>query len=109
MASASLSLKDEGCDFLSLSGAPLARIAEDPNMPPPEAGTRPSGSLDRLLDWLGATLEPVYGFRSLLAFKAKSSPGTNPSTCCTPTPRPWPPSEPPSPGPTCPPSTSEQG
>jgi hypothetical protein len=27
-----------------------------------------------LLNWLGATLEPIYGFRSLLAFKAKFQP-----------------------------------
>jgi lysylphosphatidylglycerol synthetase-like protein (DUF2156 family) len=27
-----------------------------------------------MLDWLGAALEPVYGFRSLLAFKAKFKP-----------------------------------
>ena len=31
-------------------------------------------ALDGLLDLLGRTLEPVYGFRSLLAFKAKFQP-----------------------------------
>jgi phosphatidylglycerol lysyltransferase len=79
IASAALSLKDEGCEFLSLSGAPLAKIAEDPSeMPGPSPRSRPPGSLDRLLDWLGATLEPVYGFRSLLAFKAKFRPRYEP-------------------------------
>lgn len=79
IASAALSLKDEGCEFLSLSGAPLARIAEDPSeIPRPRPRSRPPGSLDRLLDWLGSTLEPVYGFRSLLAFKAKFQPTYEP-------------------------------
>lgn len=79
IASAALSLKDEGCEFVSLSGAPLARVEEDPSeVPRPRPRSRPPGSLDRLLDWLGATLEPVYGFRSLLAFKAKFRPRYEP-------------------------------
>ncbi len=79
IASAALSLKDEGCEFVSLSGAPLARVEEDPSeMPRPRLRSRPPGNLDRLLDWLGATLEPVYGFRSLLAFKAKFRPRYEP-------------------------------
>nr|WP_269437393.1 DUF2156 domain-containing protein [Arthrobacter sp. zg-Y20] len=68
IASAALSLQDEGSRFLSLSGAPLARaVAREPDV---------DGSpvMDRLLDLLGATLEPVYGFRSLLAFKSKFAP-----------------------------------
>ncbi len=72
IASAALSLKDEGCTFISLSGAPLARTADA------QPGPYPAGGLDRLLDWLGATLEPVYGFRSLLAFKAKFQPRYEP-------------------------------
>ncbi len=36
------------------------------------------GALDALLDLLGRTLEPVYGFRSLLAFKAKFQPRYRP-------------------------------
>ncbi|KRE47590.1 hypothetical protein ASG92_10150 [Arthrobacter sp. Soil736] len=75
IASAALSLKDEGCEFISLSGAPLAR-------PPRDSLAAHSadydGGLDRLLDRLGATLEPVYGFRSLLAFKAKFKPDYTP-------------------------------
>ncbi|UPO76671.1 phosphatidylglycerol lysyltransferase domain-containing protein [Arthrobacter sp. Helios] len=68
IASAALSLQEEGYRFLSLSGVPLARArdsAGDEENPP---------ALDWLLDRLGAALEPVYGFRSLLAFKAKFQP-----------------------------------
>jgi phosphatidylglycerol lysyltransferase len=64
IASAARDLRDEGYGFLSLSGAPLAQ--SDP------AGD--GGRLDRVLDLAGRTLEPVYGFRSLLAFKAKFQP-----------------------------------
>ncbi|MET3948499.1 phosphatidylglycerol lysyltransferase [Arthrobacter sp. UYCu512] len=78
IASASLSLKNEGYGFISLSGAPLARHNEPPQRGPASASNQSSGSLDRLLDRLGATLEPVYGFRSLLAFKAKFQPRYEP-------------------------------
>ncbi|UXM93562.1 bifunctional lysylphosphatidylglycerol flippase/synthetase MprF [Paenarthrobacter sp. JL.01a] len=73
IASAAVSLRDEGCTFISLSGAPLA--------PPPGSGSGsgsepdPSSStMDRFLEGLGSTLEPVYGFRSLLGFKSKFQP-----------------------------------
>ncbi|MDH6131385.1 phosphatidylglycerol lysyltransferase [Kitasatospora sp. MAA4] len=68
IASAALGFKEEGALFLSLSGAPLAR-ADDGD---------PANVLQRLLDWMGRTLEPVYGFRSLLAFKAKFQPEYRP-------------------------------
>ena len=68
IASAALSLQDEGSRFLSLSGAPLARTINR------ETDGGGSPVMDRLLDLLGATLEPVYGFRSLLAFKSKFAP-----------------------------------
>ena len=54
--------------WISLSGAPLAL--------PPEAADR--SMLTRLLELAGRTLEPVYGFRSLLAFKAKFQPRYRP-------------------------------
>jgi phosphatidylglycerol lysyltransferase len=76
IASAALSLKDEGCEFISLSGAPLARPPRDSLAA--HASPDTSGGLDRLLDRLGAMLEPVYGFRSLLAFKAKFKPDYRP-------------------------------
>ncbi|BFV59071.1 DUF2156 domain-containing protein [Kitasatospora sp. CMC57] len=68
IASAALGFKEEGAEFLSLSGAPLARA---------ERGAELS-ALDRTMDWLGRSMEPVYGFRSLLAFKAKFQPEYRP-------------------------------
>ncbi|WP_369183924.1 bifunctional lysylphosphatidylglycerol flippase/synthetase MprF [Streptomyces sp. Y1] len=68
IASAALGFKEEGARFLSLSGAPLARTGQD---------EEPTG-LQRMLDWMGRVLEPVYGFRSLLAFKAKFQPEYRP-------------------------------
>jgi lysylphosphatidylglycerol synthetase-like protein (DUF2156 family) len=68
IASACLAFREEGAEVVSLSGAPLAR-------------TDASGDtavLDRLLDTLGARLEPLYGFRSLHAFKAKFQPRYEP-------------------------------
>ncbi|ARJ04170.1 membrane protein [Cnuibacter physcomitrellae] len=66
IASAAEWMKADGLTFLSLSGAPLARTgATDGDSSEP---------LDRLLDDMGARLEPAYGFRSLLAFKRKFQP-----------------------------------
>ncbi|WP_040841800.1 DUF2156 domain-containing protein [Nocardia brevicatena] len=71
IASAALSAQDQGLEFLSLSGAPLAHAdTAEPDLD--------RGALDALLDLLGRTLEPVYGFRSLLAFKAKFQPRHRP-------------------------------
>jgi len=58
----------EGTAFLSLSGAPLARLNHD----------KPIDGVQRLLDIIGRRLEPVYGFASLLAFKAKFQPEYRP-------------------------------
>ncbi|MFD8754018.1 bifunctional lysylphosphatidylglycerol flippase/synthetase MprF [Kitasatospora sp. NPDC059577] len=68
IASSCMALRDDGARFLSLSGAPLARsgAAEAPTV------------LDRILDQLGSTMEPYYGFRSLHAFKAKFQPRHEP-------------------------------
>ncbi|MGE7435236.1 phosphatidylglycerol lysyltransferase domain-containing protein [Kitasatospora sp. NPDC001175] len=68
IASAALGFKEEGARFLSLSGAPLARANRG----------EPPTALQRMLDWMGGVLEPVYGFRSLLAFKAKFQPEYRP-------------------------------
>ncbi|WP_406209789.1 DUF2156 domain-containing protein [Kitasatospora sp. NBC_01560] len=68
IASSCLALREDGARFLSLSGAPLARTG------PPGAPT----VLDRILDQLGAAMEPYYGFRSLHAFKAKFQPHYEP-------------------------------
>ena len=59
-------------EFLSLSAAPLAP-------PAGAAGEERAGSLAaRMLDFMGRTLEPVYGFRSLLNFKRKFQPEFQP-------------------------------
>ncbi|WP_371478693.1 phosphatidylglycerol lysyltransferase domain-containing protein [Kitasatospora sp. NBC_00315] len=68
IASAALGFKEEGARFLSLSGAPLARSGHG----------EPPTALQRMLDWMGKVLEPVYGFRSLIAFKAKFQPEYRP-------------------------------
>ncbi len=68
IASACLAFQAEGARFLSLSAAPLARSGS------PEEET----VLDRLLDALGAALEPYYGFRSLHTFKMKFKPRYEP-------------------------------
>jgi lysylphosphatidylglycerol synthetase-like protein (DUF2156 family) len=63
IASACLAFRDSGAQWVSLSGAPLAHSDEGE-----------LGGLTRLLDRLGELLEPLYGFRSLDAFKAKFQP-----------------------------------
>jgi lysylphosphatidylglycerol synthetase-like protein (DUF2156 family) len=74
IASAAMGLKDEGYEFISLSGAPLARVPPGQHPGMTQAALPPGAGLDRLLDGLGSALEPVYGFRSLLAFKSKFHP-----------------------------------
>ncbi|HET7474852.1 MAG TPA: DUF2156 domain-containing protein [Dermatophilaceae bacterium] len=69
IASACLSFKEQGCRFVSLSGAPLATA---------ETGEGGSHPLDPFLAQLGASLEPHYGFRSLHAFKTKFQPRFEP-------------------------------
>jgi lysylphosphatidylglycerol synthetase-like protein (DUF2156 family) len=68
IATAALSFKEEGARFVSLSGAPLARV---------DRGEQPCVA-QHLLDMIGSTVEPVYGFRSLLRFKAKFQPEYQP-------------------------------
>lgn len=95
IASAALSLQDEGFSLLSLSGAPLARsgaastavpgtgagqadgraasdAADGSGASELNSGTPPA--LEWVVNRLGSALEPVYGFRSLLAYKAKFQP-----------------------------------
>ena len=68
IASACRAFQERGSLFVSLSGAPLAR-----------SGTESGGqAVERLLDTLGAAMEPYYGFRSLHAFKNKFSPRYEP-------------------------------
>ena len=69
IASSCLYFKAQGAEFVSLSGAPLARSEGDAG-----GGT----AIEKLMDSLGASLEPVYGFRSLHQFKAKFQPRLSP-------------------------------
>nr|WP_240795091.1 DUF2156 domain-containing protein [Rhodococcus zopfii] len=70
IASAASAAQEQGLEYLSLSGAPLAAAARSDAMD--------RTTLDALLELLGRTLEPVYGFRSLLAFKSKFQPEYRP-------------------------------
>ncbi|GAA4478157.1 bifunctional lysylphosphatidylglycerol flippase/synthetase MprF [Rhodococcus olei] len=75
IASAALLFKEEGARFLSLSGAPLARVTQNPaDGSAPGQDSRVDAALEWVLDAVGRALEPVYGFRSLLAFKSKFQP-----------------------------------
>jgi len=78
IVSAALWAKDEGYETLSLSGTPLVKTKG-------QKGTDESAGLDQLLDVLGQTLEPVYGFRSLLNFKAAFNPEYVPIYLAVPT------------------------
>ena len=71
----------ESVEVISLSGSPLAKEparaapaqrqdAEDPG----SEATEPAENLVRILDVVGHALEPVYGFRSLAAFKSRFKP-----------------------------------
>ena len=69
IASSCLYFKEQGALYVSLSGAPLARSDADPTA---------ETTIEKFLDTLGATLEPVYGFRSLHNFKSKFQPRLSP-------------------------------
>ncbi|THG34984.1 DUF2156 domain-containing protein [Glaciibacter flavus] len=58
----------EGLVVVSLSGSPLAGAGAE----------RAGAPLAQVLDLLARTLEPLYGFRSLLRFKKKFSPALEP-------------------------------
>lgn len=62
LAEAAVKASEQGLSWVSLSGAPLARSDEATDF------------LEILLDKAGATIEPLYGFRSLAASKYKFHP-----------------------------------
>ncbi len=64
IATAAVTFQEEGARFVSLSGSPLARL---------DRGEQQC-ALERLLDMIANAMEPVYGFQSLLHFKAKFQP-----------------------------------
>ena len=82
IAQAALWAQQENYQILSLSGAPLAKAqpAKNAASEVDEDGEEGSSSaaLDFILETLGKNLEPVYGFRSLLQFKAKFRPTYTP-------------------------------
>ncbi|WP_242616323.1 bifunctional lysylphosphatidylglycerol flippase/synthetase MprF [Microterricola gilva] len=67
IASSALAFKEQGALVASLSGAPLVNSA---------AGEQ--GPIERVLDVIATTLEPLYGFHSLHQFKAKFNPRPEP-------------------------------
>ncbi|QHC59491.1 DUF2156 domain-containing protein [Rathayibacter sp. VKM Ac-2760] len=69
IASAALRAQEQGAEFVSLSGAPLATAPVPEGQEPPEPT-----ALSGLLEFLARTLEPAYGFTSLFRFKAKFHP-----------------------------------
>ncbi|NUP59835.1 MAG: DUF2156 domain-containing protein [Pseudarthrobacter sp.] len=77
IASAVQELRDS-VDVISLSGSPLASRPEIPADANPDGddGSRDeeAENLVRILDLVGHALEPVYGFRSLAAFKSRFKP-----------------------------------
>jgi phosphatidylglycerol lysyltransferase len=70
IASAVIHMQTREIEFMSLSAAPLAQETRS-------SSDRERG-MTRLLAFIGATLEPVYGFRSLLRFKQKFQPEYRP-------------------------------
>lgn len=76
IATALTTFHDEGAESASLSGVPLAGPAD---------AAAPHGAVARVMETMSGILEPVYGFRSLLAFKAKFAPTLQPLYLCYPT------------------------
>lgn len=71
IAEAAEQMQRDGIEFMSLSGAPLAHTAV-------AADNESQSALERTLNFLSTSLEPVYGFRSLLRFKQKFQPEMHP-------------------------------
>ncbi len=67
IASTVIQAQHLGMEMLSLSAAPLAVHSSGERV-----------GVERLLNFIGSTLEPVYGFRSLLQFKQKFQPELRP-------------------------------
>lgn len=66
IASAVIHFKEQ-VTWISLSGSPLANSGQD-------SGEGDHSALDRVLTLLGNALEPMYGFKSLAAFKSRFQP-----------------------------------
>lgn len=68
IGSSALVFKEEGAEIASLSGSPLTRSDHEADLE----------QIDKVLDYLGKTIEPYYGFRSLHTFKKKFNPRYEP-------------------------------
>jgi lysylphosphatidylglycerol synthetase-like protein (DUF2156 family) len=78
IASAVLELRSS-VEVISLSGSPLASLpgsgtGSGSGVGTGSGGEEPADNLVRILDLVGHALEPVYGFRSLAAFKSRFKP-----------------------------------
>ncbi|MGA0566093.1 bifunctional lysylphosphatidylglycerol flippase/synthetase MprF [Rathayibacter sp. KR2-224] len=69
IAGAAERARDDGMEYLSLSAAPLARTT---------TADAPESAIEAVLALLASSLEAMYGFRSLLAFKRKFQPELRP-------------------------------
>ncbi|QOD42509.1 bifunctional lysylphosphatidylglycerol flippase/synthetase MprF [Clavibacter zhangzhiyongii] len=77
IARSAMRMKEDGIEFMSLSAAPLAQTRAASPAPADAADgqqERQEGGVERILEFLADSLEPVYGFRSLLEFKRKFQP-----------------------------------
>jgi len=76
IARSAMRMKEDDIEFMSLSAAPLAQTrAASPASASAEPGEeRRESAVERILEFLADSLEPVYGFRSLLEFKRKFQP-----------------------------------
>ncbi|MHA7986658.1 phosphatidylglycerol lysyltransferase domain-containing protein [Rathayibacter sp. CAU 1779] len=70
IAGAAEQARDDGMTYLSLSAAPLARSIA--------SGGSAESTVDAVLRLIASSLETMYGFRSLLAFKRKFQPELRP-------------------------------
>jgi lysylphosphatidylglycerol synthetase-like protein (DUF2156 family) len=68
IATAARTFQEEGARFVSLSGAPLARLDRGDEV----------RAMQRLLDMFADAMEPMYGFQALLQFKDKFHPDYQP-------------------------------
>ena len=74
IGTAALTLQAQGYSFASLSGAPLVSADNPQGMVSTAGDDTVAPPMERVLGWLAATLEPVYGFQSLMSFKKKFQP-----------------------------------
>ncbi len=82
IARSAMRMKEDGIEFMSLSAAPLAQTRAASTSSSTAGAQADAGAgaesqesaVERILEFLADSLEPVYGFRSLLEFKRKFQP-----------------------------------